>query len=231
MSRRFLGTLGLALLALLAFPSAGHASIWDFIWSMSGPQMQGLVLHCELDWEGNAGKFGETKDQNGNVIKNARAWTLTECRFIDKRFVGYLAPRADRRTWLTLDTIGYVSTGKNSEDEGIQFDFSAWQNQMLAFEPLLEIRGPSFFGGDLVLHHGLIGATYNVLFGDFPTFDKLGFKFRPVGVTIKRRFNTAFQIRLYPNGFTEDEFGFGPPLPDQDRGAELTYGFNLGWVW
>ena len=53
MSRRKLGTMAI-LLSLLAIPSTGHASIIDIIWGMSGPQMIGVVLHCEIDLEHKA---------------------------------------------------------------------------------------------------------------------------------------------------------------------------------
>jgi hypothetical protein len=39
----------------------------------------------------------------------------------------------------------------------------------------------------------------------------------------------AFEIRLYPNGFTADEFGFGPRL-DFNRPNETTYGFKVSWA-
>ena len=70
MSRRYLGTMGLALLAVLVFPSAGHANIWDWWWGLSGPQMIGAVLHCEWDLQHKSG-------DKENVI---------ECRAIDYLF-------------------------------------------------------------------------------------------------------------------------------------------------
>jgi len=55
MLRKLLGTISLCLLALFAFPKASEASIWDIIWGMSGPQMMGLVLHCEWDLQHRSG--------------------------------------------------------------------------------------------------------------------------------------------------------------------------------
>jgi hypothetical protein len=217
MSRRHFAIVGITLVALLAFPSAGHASIWDWIWSMSGPQMVGVVFHCEVDWE-----------------HEDATHSTAECRIIDRRIVGNAQSRKQRRTWLTLDTGLYTSTGKNSEG----FNFEALENHMLAFEPMIEIRSytnrdgqgvPN--AGNLSFHHGLVGATYDVLFGsDYGTFDKIGFKFRPVGVTYKS-INAAVNVRWYPNGFTEDEFGFGPRQPDRDRDGEWTWGFAMGFIW
>jgi hypothetical protein len=57
------------------------------------------------------------------------------------------------------------------------------------------------------------------------TFDKFGYKFTPVDVAYKR-IAVAFEIRLYPNGFTDDEFGLGPRVTF-DRPYETTYGFRV----
>ena len=71
MRRKYAGITGIALLAVLGFPGVSHASIWDWIWSMSGPQMIGVVFHCEYDWEHN------------NPNKKAH-----ECRIFDYRIIG-----------------------------------------------------------------------------------------------------------------------------------------------
>jgi len=206
MTRRHLGRLGIALLALLGFPSTGHASIWDFIWTLSGPQMMGFPVHCEYDLENRK----------------------TECREFDRRFVGQLKARQERRVWLSIDTGPYFSTGKNSEN----IDFEAFRTWMVVVEPMVEIRSLTSPGGNFMLHHGLFGASYDVLFGpDFDTFDKMGLKFRPVGVTIYKKINASFTMRWYPHGFTSDEFGIGPRLPNRDRDSETVYGFNIGVLW
>ena len=119
MSRRQLGILGVALLAVLAFPSAGHASIWDIIWGMSGPQMMGPVFHCEWDLQHEAG--------DGDIV---------ECRAIDYLVYNNVRSRAVRNVWISLDSAFYFSTGKDSD--GNQFDW--FENYMVAFEPLLEVR-------------------------------------------------------------------------------------------
>ena len=53
--------------------------------------------------------------------------------------------------------------------------------------------------------------------------------FSHVGITVGR-FNAAYNVRIYPNGFTGDEFGFGPRLPDLDRGRETLNGFSVGYL-
>ena len=87
---------------MLAFPSTGHASIWDIIWGMSGPQMMGPVFHCEWDLQHRS---GEKED-------------VIECRAIDYLFYHKLKPRPDRRVWLSLDSGVYFSTGKDSGENG-----------------------------------------------------------------------------------------------------------------
>jgi hypothetical protein len=208
MSRRSLGTTAVVLLAVLAFPSTAHSSIIDWIWTMSGPQMIGFPLHCEYDLESN----------------KLKTW---ECREFDHRFTGQLRPRRERKTWVSFDTTPFFSTGYDS-DEGTNFEwFKTW---MVAFEPILEIRSHTSPGGKVMLHHGLVGLSYDVLFGSgFNTFDKFGLKFKPIGVTFNKRFNAAFTMRWYPNGFTGDEFGIGP-RQDFNRDGEMLYGFSIGYL-
>jgi hypothetical protein len=221
MSRRQLGTLSLALLAVLAFPSAGHASIWDIIWGMSGPQMMGPVLHCEYDLQHKGGGNKDKTDPN----KDER--DVVECRGIDYLFFNKLKPRPERVVWLSLDAGYYFSTSKDSD--GNEFDW--FENHMLAFEPLVEVLSYKSVDNDFMMHHGLFGITYDVLFGkNFGTFDNAGFKFRPVGVTIGKRFNASFTLRYYPNRFTSEDFGIINPTQVK-TGGEWVKGFTVGWLW
>src|SRR5688572_10029810 len=197
MRRSHVRIAGVALLGLLGFPGASHASFWDVIWSMSGPQMSGVVFHCEWDWEPKRADNVATTKTAAN--KDEPKVTATECRFVDYKVAGNARPRAVRRSWLTLDANAYTSTGKNSDG----FDFKAFENYMIAFEPMVEIRSfPDDEDSDWRLHHGLVGMSYDILFGnDYGTFDKIGLKFRPIGFTYKK-INGAFNVRWYPNGFT-----------------------------
>jgi hypothetical protein len=168
--------------------------------------MMGVApLHCEYDFPNNK-------------------W---ECREFDRRFVGALEPRQKRQAWVSFDTTPFFSTGYDS-DEGTDFEwFKTW---MVAVEPIYEFRSYSSPDGNLMFHHGVIGLSYDVLFGSgFDTFDKFGLKFRPIGVTIKKRFNAAFTMRWYPNGFTRDEFGIGP-RQNFNRDGEMLYGFSIGYL-
>jgi len=211
MSRTSLGTAGIILATLLAFPGIARASIIDVIWRMSGPQLVGAVLHCEYDPQFKGGS-GETRN---------------ECRILDKKFAGTLQDRDMRFWWVSLDTGAYTSTGKDAEGH----DYEAFKNNMVAFEPMLELGYK--VGTHVRLHHGVAGLSYGVLFGpEFGTFDKAGLKFRPIGVTVNRKFNISYTLRVYPNGFTADQFGFGDPLPEgTNREAEAVHGFSVGFIW
>ena len=205
MSVRNLGTLGIALLALMSFPSAGHASIIDWIWTMSGPQMVGLVLHCEYDIQNN----------------------ISECRGLDIRFVGKLQPRDQRRVFLSIDTGFYTGTGKDSDGNV----FRPFKDNMVAFEPMLEMRSYTSRDKLVTWHHGLVGISWDYLYGSgYDGFDKFGVKFRPVGITINRKWNMSYTLRIYPNGFTPDEFGLEARQPDLDRASEVLHGFSIGYV-
>ena len=220
MSRTYVRIAGVVLLTLLAFPSVGRASIIDIIIKMSGPQMIGFPIHCEYNLNY---KEGQKDAETGKDL------TKTECRWVDYRFSGNLPRRSYRRWWLSLDTTPFVSTGKNSGPNDAN-EYRAFENYMVAFEPLVEVRSGTT--GDWSFHHGLVGVSYDVLFGsNFGTFDKFGFRFRPVGVTYRKKVNFALTIRWYPNGFTADEFGaLKPRLENVNRANEFLYGFSVGYL-
>jgi len=185
---------------------------------MSGPQMIGVVLHCEIDLEHKSAD-PEKKD-------------VLECRGVDYLFYKQLKPRPMRRVWLSLDAGYYFSTSKDSDSN--QYDW--FKNHMVAFEPLLEVRSYTSRENNFMLHHGLMGITYDVLFGenvvgeDYDTFDNVGLKFRPIGVTINRKYNASFTLRYYPRRFTSEDFGIINPAQDK-TGGEWVYGVTVGWLW
>jgi len=193
-------------IALLAFPRVASAGIFDLIWEMSGPQMIGAVLvHCEF-----------------NVRSEGR-----ECGVVGKRVAGDAGEPAQRLTWVSVEAAAYVSTGKDSEARA----YDAFDTYMLAIEPIFMVRSTT--KGQWTFHHGS-GVTYNRLFSsDFSSFDKAGLKFRPIGVRWRGAvdFEADFNLRVYPNGFSPDEFGVGPRMEDLDRPTERTYGFSVGVRW
>lgn len=219
MSAKCLRTAGFVLVALLTFPLTARANIFDFIWEMSGPQMIGVTFHCEYDPQ-----FNRQSAQDYRAKSPTEKFTRSDCRFFDERVVGNSMPRSTRRFWLSFDTTFYTSTGKDSDT----LEYDAFETQMLAIEPILEVRSHPW--KKIQFHHGIVGLSYDVLFGsNFDTFDKAGIKFRPVGVTIGR-FNVAYNLRLYPNGFTTDEFG-PARIDNLNRKHEYLHGFSIGYLW
>ena len=124
MSRRYPRILAVALFALFVVPSTVHASIWDFIWTMSGPQMMGSSLHCEYDPQ-----HREERDKEYDAV---------DCRFLNWLFFHTLKPRVYRSMWVSLDTGYYVPRRRIRAPT--QSTSPTGSNQMVAFEPMLEIR-------------------------------------------------------------------------------------------
>jgi hypothetical protein len=150
--------------------------------------------------------------------------TLSECHILNK---GRNAGVPDTLPlWFSLEGGLYASSAQKSA-EGDDYHWGdVW---MLTFEPLVEWRWPRA----PELHSG-VGVGYNYLFGqDFDKFDKFNIKFRLIGVESTRA-DLAVNLRIYPRGFTSDEFGFGP-REDIDRPAEAVIGFSIGfrklWLW
>ena len=119
MSRTSLGTAGIVLATLLAFPGGARASIIDVIWKMAGPSWSASCCTAT------------GVPASRSVVREAR----TECRVLDKPFAGKLQDRNNRFWWIPLDTGAYTSTGKDSEGH----DYEAFKNNMVAFEPMLEL--------------------------------------------------------------------------------------------
>ncbi len=190
-----------ALVVTLAAPRTSQArSLLDIIWEMSGPQLIGLTV------------VSCQIDMDGE---------RHQCRVVGRKVTGADTSR-ESRTWFSLEAGLYSTTGRDTNNE-----YDAFTVHMLAVEPTVEVR--SLRGDDIMLYHGA-GLTYNVLFGrDFDRFDKAGIKLRPLAVAY-RNWDFAYNLRLYPNGFTSDEFGFGPRV-DVSRPFEAVHGFSLGYSW
>lgn len=202
MTRR-LTALVLFLGVVFGAPRASEAAIMDLIWGLSGPQLIGAGFGCRFDLKGNL-----------------------------ERCVWGTPPAKTRvplkRVFVSIGGAAYVSTSRDSES-GI--DYRWGDIGMVAFEPSVSFNSKNSRSGNVHVFHG-VGPTYDVLFGlrrDFPTFDKLGIRVTPVEVDFdKQRIVIALTMRLYPNGFTDDEFGVGPRL-DYDRPFESVVGLTFGY--
>lgn len=206
MTRTRLCTAGIVFAALLASPGSASAGIIDFIWEMSGPQMAGVPITCDIDV-----RTGEY-----------------QCRALELHIKGDRNFRRGMgRLWIAAGGGVYISTGKNTTMR----EFGFGSVQLVAVEPTLHLRSYESAGRAVAVEHGLAGLSYFVLHGDgFETFDKLGVKTIPIEVRIKR-FTAAYTFRLFPEGFTSAEFGVPAGSPNTHTGREIVHGFILGWRW
>jgi hypothetical protein len=184
-------------IALLGLPRDGRAGIVEVILEMSGPQFVGGGLECKFTLLG----------------------TLEECYAIVPG-VSREREGAKRRVRLSLEGMGYFSTGKNSE--GTDYEFGRiW---MLAFDPMLEFVSRE--RGNVTVYHGFMGVSYNLFIGKgFDPFSNVALKLRPIGVRFKD-FAVEYNIRFYSNRFTPDEFG-QPALPTTNGMAEAVHSFSF----
>lgn len=175
-----------------------EASIIDFIWELSGPQLIGLGVSCRWDFNKNVDVCDFAAPSRGDQAKRSRVF------------------------FSTTGTL-FVSTSKNSPS---RVDYNWGDVYMLAAEPAVAVS--SVTQDNVRVYHS-VGATYDVLFGkQFDTFDKFGIKITPVEAYFpNKHLSVAATVRLYPNGFSNDEFGIGNPR-DYDRPFEAVYGFNVG---
>ena len=126
----------------------------------------------------------------------------------------------DKRWWVNLEGAFYTSTGKNEGNT----NYEAFRTFMLSFEPLVEVS---------LEEHGECssvpwprpGISFSVRAGLRPVHQRgLQGKAR-WRREIGNRWELALNVRLYPDGFGADQFGFGPS-PSGDRGFEQTWGFT-----
>jgi hypothetical protein len=203
-ARRF--TLLCAVTVVLGFPRVGHASIWDFIFEMSGAQQTGIVvLTCRFVPEG------------GEECRLFDIWRITPSP-LTRGF-------SERRAWVTFETGVYTSTQRDSE--GI--DYRGFRHNMAALESTLDVR--PYSGWARNIYHGVIGGTYNILkSGGSQLFHKGGLKFRPLAATFGP-VDLNFSLRVYPRGFTPEEFGFPASPTTRDNEWERVYGATVGFKW
>jgi hypothetical protein len=96
---------------------------------------------------------------------------------------------------------------------------------MLSFDPGIAVRSYNNVDTRIQVHHA-VGISYNVIFGrDIGTFDKFAITVTPSDIAI-RKFAVRLKLRLYPNGFLDEEF---KQLPASGRSHpfETTVGFTF----
>jgi hypothetical protein len=205
-------------------PRASFANMIDVIWQMSGPQLISLVTFEYRVPLANIEGHGLIE----GIVKNKdRSVTLFDLVPLVKRpDPGRLdiSSNSATRTWFALDVNAYASTSRDS-DNGTIYD--GWQVKMIAVEPRFDNL---LYTSKRLTVYTSSGISYDLLWGSgFSTFDKFALKLVPVGVMLFNTVDLGFTVRVYPNGFTSDEFSQAPQ--HYGRPSEVVYGFSGGVAW
>jgi hypothetical protein len=203
MMGRRIAVVGSLLIALVGIPRPSEAGLLELIWEMSGPQMLGLGYGCMF---------------------SLRDGSLEQCRVGTNPIMQESHTAMKKGPFLALGASIMGSTGKNSATQHYHWG-EIW---MLALQPGVAFRSYDNAECAIQVHHG-VGVEYEVLFGgDIRTFDKFAFTVTPVDVSF-RRVAFGIKLRMYPNGFTDDEFKPGPPI-EMNRPFETTVGFTFSLI-
>ena len=198
-------------LLVLAFPGASQAGIMDVIWEMSGQQLLGFGLQCDISFDDGA---------------------TPQCLIFGKR-LGWETRRSER-AWVDLLAAGYFSTGTDNTENNVQHHFSAGRARMIGFDPMVSMRWSPDSSSSHRFYSGA-GVSLQRFFGPDidDAFNKWAVKLRPVGWDWDRGFvfwghtwklDAAYNLRLYPNGFEAAENGRLSSISD----AEVVHGFVVG---
>lgn len=231
--------------------NAGMGDLIDTIIGLTGPQMVGIPMACEVILE------GDDRDTACYIAGIRVPWPgLNEDDDFWRR----------RNYWVSLGGGIYSSTGKDSDMRS----FNAYDVWMLALEPTLNIRSigrsdaaerrerqkrlqqrqqqqqqqspielpvlPAL-GRTFTMEHG-VGPSLLYFFGngidgnDFETFANGGIKIKFVGVTWRNitgwglDLGAAYNLRIFPTAFTAEDFG-GSAAQNEHEGREYAHGFSL----
>jgi hypothetical protein len=206
-----MGTVGFMLAIVLApqAASAGMGEVIDAIIGLTGPQMIGVPIKCELNLQ--------TQE---TTCYAAGIRIPRQERKIDDDFW------QRRKFWASLGGGVSFSTGKNSEMR----EFDAFAVRMLALEPTLNYRTILTAGG-FALEHGAGPSLLQLSGTDFDSFVKGGIKLTPAALTWRHvsRHNlivhVAYNLRIFPKGFTSEDFG---STSITHTGREFAHGFTFG---
>jgi hypothetical protein len=203
MMLRRIVTTGVVLFALLFVPRASHAGLLEFIWELSGPQLVGSGAGCLYTFQ-----FKKQECRIGGIF------LLPESQ----------KPSNPHGPFLVIGGSALFSTPKDSDTQ----EYDWFDANMVAFEPgvlaFSKVGSPTSWR----LGHGA-GASWGLLFGDnFRRFDKFAVSIIPIEAS-RGNWILALKFRIYPNGFTDDEFGFGPRV-SFNRPAEFTWGGSISYL-
>jgi hypothetical protein len=197
--------------ALLGSAIESGAGLIDYIVDTSGPPFLGVVFRCRQPLN-----IGGQKDQQPSEQNTMKC---------DPFFRSSLTPRSKPAVAVAMESGFYVQLGKDGKaEDGRKIPFDVLNGVALAFEPIVEVR--SLSGKKWTMYHGFGATALAIASDDFPFTGNMGFKIRALRFEWNR-WSVAVNFRLFPDGFSDDQFGAGPP-PTGDRGKELSVGFSLG---
>ena len=197
-------------LAILAVPRTSHAGLIDVILEMSGPQLLGFGLQCDIALDDGA---------------------TPQCMLFGKR-LGWETRRSGR-VWVDFLAAAYFSTGRDGEEDGLQIRFSGGRARMIGFDPMISLRWNPNSTSSHRWYSG-VGLLLNRFFGpDIDAFNNWALKLRPVGwdwdrpvpfLGLNLKLDAAYNLRLYPNGFDATPTGGLSSTSE----LEAVHGFLVG---
>lgn len=230
MGRR-IAVVGTLLVALLGAPVRSEAGLLDIIWEMSGPQMLGLSFGC-LVAPGAKTKAGKLEQCRGGEIP-----TLLR---LSRNGDTSAPPNTDRpRIFIGFAAGIYGSTSQDSSTQKYKW----WEIGMVELGGGLSFRSFNPPDNHVRVNHGF-GLVYERLFGRgiddlengkpfnngaIHPFNKFAFTVTPIDVTVNDKVAVGIKLRLYPDGFTDDQFKAGLP-PAQERPFEYTVSFTFSYI-
>ena len=211
------------LVALLGAPRPSEAGLLDIIWEMSGPQMIGFAYGCLYSL--NNHKFEVCRvGENPTRAAAEKGGNLPKA-----------IPEKPKNPFLGFSAGIYTSTGVDSSTQPYKwFEIGMFElGTGLTFKSY-ETGGPN--NDDVRVYHGF-GVAYERFFGrgidgfnngPIQAFNKWAITVTPVDVTLNR-IAFGIKMRLYPEGFSDDEFKAGLP-PADNRPFEATVGFTFSYI-
>ena len=175
-------------LAVLACARPADAGWLDFIWEMTGPQMVGFGIECEV-----------------GIARNPdRGCIIPGWRFSNANIARGEKPQ-DHWFWVSTGAFYYVSTDEEFTSSGVR-GFGV--DPMVLFSRFNDKRTIRVTAG--------AGLTVQRFWSDdFEAFGNSGFKFRPLAVDFpvagRMRLNVAYNLRYFWDGFESSPAVEGTP--------------------
>jgi hypothetical protein len=221
-------------LVILGVPRAGEAGILDFIWEMSGPQMLGYSHGCLYSF--TAKKWVECRAGQVPIVLNTVKGKQENAKPTQERTSE--PPTQDHGLMWGFNAAILTSTARDSRTQsyrwfeitmvevgtGVAFEsYRCTCSPDPKSEPEVRVRH-----GVGVFYEGFLGQRTKDNNGAIDGFHNWGVSVTPVDVTLKR-VAVGVKLRLYPHGFSDDQFKAGLPVTS-DRPFETTLGFTFSLI-